>query len=433
MLNDAKGWEDDPTAESEPTDPAKIKGNYTHGELPPEHAYRLTVPIGMANDYNGYIVTYREYQRGDHYRKSLTAWGPHASDYMATRLVKLGGQLKGAEPPPTEPLEPKIAPDLAHNDARAEVLGTAGKAALESYEATLPNDRDGGTVVEQPQEVLTRFDAATFTWNGGSNYIDLPEVRVQRKVRGEWVDYADQSGEVPLTLQFPQAQDAATYLGGQRWPWTAHFEAFVSDIDAGGGRATPAGTYRFSVQGVYRDSMGRKDYSLTSNEFQVEPWHGHHRRGPAQGARRAAQLPGRPAARLDRARGRRGARGQRRDRPDRLPGLLRGVAPGRVHRREPDRDARPLRSDADHVVLLHVLVPPVARCGRRLARLRHDRFRDRAQAAVSCARERRPLVHRAGARAGRDGFRRRRRTCATSGATTTGKRPTSVTEVLRYA
>ena len=274
VLNDAKGWEDDPTAESEPTDPAKIKGNYTHGELPPEHAYRLTVPIGMANDYNGYIVTYREYQRGDHYRKSLTAWGPHASDYMATRLVKLGGQLKGAEPPPTEPLEPKIAPDLAHNDARAEVLGTAGKAALESYEATLPNDSDGGTVVEQPQEVLTRFDAATFTWNGGSNYIDLPEVRVQRKVRGEWVDYADQSGEVPLTLQFPQAQNAATYLGGQQWPWTAHFEAFVSDIDAGGGRATPAGTYRFSVQGVYRDSMGRKDYSLTSNEFQVEPWDG---------------------------------------------------------------------------------------------------------------------------------------------------------------
>ena len=41
----------------------------------------------MANDYNGYIATYREYQRGDHYRKALTAWGPHSSDYMATRLV----------------------------------------------------------------------------------------------------------------------------------------------------------------------------------------------------------------------------------------------------------------------------------------------------------------------------------------------------------
>ena len=38
--------------------------------------YKLTVPISMANDYNGYIATYREYQRGDHYRKALTGVGP---------------------------------------------------------------------------------------------------------------------------------------------------------------------------------------------------------------------------------------------------------------------------------------------------------------------------------------------------------------------
>ncbi|HYH60185.1 MAG TPA: neutral/alkaline non-lysosomal ceramidase N-terminal domain-containing protein [Thermoleophilaceae bacterium] len=274
VVNDAKGWEEDPFAESEPTDPAEIKGNYTHGELPPERAYRLTVPVGMANDYNGYVVTYREHQRGDHYRKSLNAWGPHASDYMATRLVKLAAQLKGAEAPPREPLEAKVAPDLAHNDARAQVLGTVGKAALESYEATLPSDVDAGKAVEQPEGSITRFDAATFTWNGGSNYVDLPEVRVQRKLGDRWVTHAAQSGEVPLTLQFPALQDAASYLSGQRWPWTAHFEAFVSDIDTGRGRVTPVGTYRFSVRGTYRDNMGRKPYALTSEPFRVEPWNG---------------------------------------------------------------------------------------------------------------------------------------------------------------
>src|SRR4030095_13995714 len=91
-------------AESEPTDPTQIRGNYTHDELSPEHGYRLTVPISMANDYNGYIATYREYQRGDHYRKALTAWGPHSSDYLATRLVQLAGHLKsgGAKVLPTE-------------------------------------------------------------------------------------------------------------------------------------------------------------------------------------------------------------------------------------------------------------------------------------------------------------------------------------------
>ena len=95
--NDANGWNDlsnVPWAESEPTDPTEIKGNYTHYELPPGIGYRLTVPISMANDYNGYIASYREYQRGDHYRKALTAWGPHSSDYMATRLVAMGGRAE---------------------------------------------------------------------------------------------------------------------------------------------------------------------------------------------------------------------------------------------------------------------------------------------------------------------------------------------------
>ena len=279
VLNDAKGW-DAPEyaleAESEPTDPSLIKGNYTHGELPKELTYRLTVPLAMANDYNGYIVTYREYQRGDHYRKSLNAWGPHASDYMATRLVGMGGQLKGGPAPPKELHEDaKVAPDLAHNDARAEVLGTVGKTALDNYEATLAPDRAAGTVVEQPEPAIERFDAATFTWNGGSNYVDLPEVRVERKVgAGSWETYGDQSGEVPVTLKFPELSGAATYLTGQRWEWTAHFEAFVSDIDTGRGRATPSGTYRFVVDGVYRDESGRQPYSVESGEFDVNPWDG---------------------------------------------------------------------------------------------------------------------------------------------------------------
>ena len=281
VLNDAKGWNDPEyalQAESEPTKLSEIKGNYTHGELPEELSYRLTVPISMANDYNGYVVTYREYQRGDHYRKSLSAWGPHASDYLATRLVQLGGQLKGGPAPPKEPHEDtKVPPDLAHNDKRAEVLGTVGKEALENYEKTLAPDRDAGRALldGQPEPVIERFDAATFTWNGGSNYVDLPEVRVERKVGPDtWETYADQSGEVPVTLKFPELSGAATYLTGQRWEWTAHFEAFVSDIDTGRGRVTPAGTYRFVVNGWYRDSAEPERYSVTSNEFDVMPWSG---------------------------------------------------------------------------------------------------------------------------------------------------------------
>ncbi|MGH2729186.1 MAG: neutral/alkaline non-lysosomal ceramidase N-terminal domain-containing protein, partial [Actinomycetota bacterium] len=109
ITNPADGWEDDVASlqgEVEPTDPTQIYGNYTHREIQdlpcgdnPCEGYKLPVMVGQANDYVGYIVTYREYQRGDHYRKALTAFGPHTSDYINTRLVQMGAELKGGAAP----------------------------------------------------------------------------------------------------------------------------------------------------------------------------------------------------------------------------------------------------------------------------------------------------------------------------------------------
>jgi hypothetical protein len=134
----------------------------------------------------------------------------------------------------------------------------------------------------QPKNV-ERFDAATFTWDGGNNYTDNPDVVVQRKVGNDWVTFADQSGEVPVTLKYPSSDltGLVTYrLGGQVWKWTATFEAFVSRfplIDPQGTEyeATPPGTYRFLVHG--KTSTGRggtADYTRTSNPFEVKPWSG---------------------------------------------------------------------------------------------------------------------------------------------------------------
>ncbi len=282
--NQANGWNEPdylPWAESEPADPAQIKGNYTHDDTPgnAQAGYRLTVPISMANDYNGYLATYREYQRGDHYRKALTGWGPHSSDYFATRLVGLGRSLNGGDAPPAEPLDAKATADLAHNDARATALGEVGGAGAQAYEDALPDDGGKAEAVTQPTDV-ERFGAALFTWNGGDNYVDDPQVVVQRRVDGEWRPYADQSGEVPVTLKFPAREDAPAYLAGeQRWEWTATFEAFVSqfDLTAKDGRAeraTPVGTYRFVVSGRRRDGGATVSYPLVSKEFEVRPWSG---------------------------------------------------------------------------------------------------------------------------------------------------------------
>jgi hypothetical protein len=304
VRNAANGWNDLENvaeAESEPVDPREIKGNYTHDDrcgldaLTPgsdpcgpgdvsasaELGYTLTVPISMANDYNGYIATYREYQRGDHYRKALTGWGAHSSDYMATRMAYIGRELRDprVELPldmrQEEALEPKVTVDLALNERRAEALGEVGGAAIAAFEAGLPDDGGEAEAVSQPADV-ERFDAALFAWNGGSNFTDDPQVRVERDGEGGWELYADQSGEVPVTLELPEVGEAAPYLlGDAEWRWTAHFEAFASSFDPGERPlATPAGRYRFVVEGSRREGGERVGYRIVSDAFRVRPWSG---------------------------------------------------------------------------------------------------------------------------------------------------------------
>jgi hypothetical protein len=169
----------------------------------------------------------------------------------------------------------KVAADLAVNEARAQALGETGSAAIEAYEAALPDDGEPGPVA-QPADV-ERFGAAFFRWNGGSNFTDNPEVVVEREVSsGVWEPYADQSGELPVTLRFPEGAETPSYLeGGHRWRWTAHFEAFVSPFDTGDRPlATPAGTYRFVVDGKRREGGEAVPYHLESETFEVRPWSG---------------------------------------------------------------------------------------------------------------------------------------------------------------
>jgi hypothetical protein len=284
VRNCANGWNSPayaPYAESEPLLVDAIKGNYTCDDdaRSAQLGYALTVPISMANDYNGYIATYREYQRGDHYRKALTGWGPHSSDYMATRLVSLGRELNGGEPlagpdADSPALMAKTAADQAHQDARVAGLGALAANVTKAYEAALPDDA-GPALQLGPPRSIERFDATSFHWRGGSNYTDNPRAEVQRLVDGQWRAFADDSGEVPITLALPKAAELPASAAGKRaWKWTAHFEAFVSEYDLGGVRATPAGTYRFHVHGLIRRGGRARGYQLDSKPFTVSPWSG---------------------------------------------------------------------------------------------------------------------------------------------------------------
>jgi hypothetical protein len=278
--NDARGWDaltNAATANAEPADPSKIKGNFTKEEIQNLGAggYKLTVGLGHTGDYNGYTVSYRVYMSFDHYRKALTAYGPHTADYMVTRLVRMAAVLRGAMLPPGEPLAAFGLADEARQEVTARAFGQATSAAYEAWNASLPSDAGKTEILTQPKDVH-RFDAATVRWRGGNNSVDQPTVRVERLVNGAWVPYADQSGEVQTVVKMPKGlQSQVPYRTNKmQWLWTANFEAadfFPRNISGG---QVPTGTYRFVINGR-RHSGGRtRAYALQSKSFDVRAWDG---------------------------------------------------------------------------------------------------------------------------------------------------------------
>ena len=275
--NDAAGWDDPayaPYANAEPKEPTQIKGNFTKDEASAATGFPLVVGLGHSGDYNGYTVSSREYMNRESYRKALTSYGAHTADYMVTRLVRMAEALKTGTPfVPTDTLGPAALADEARQEATSQALGRAAGAAYDAWLLALPNDAGAVEATRQPAPI-TRFDAATFQWRGGSNAVDNPTVRVERLVDGAWVPYAGQSGEVQTMVAYPQGVQgvATTYAGQQEWLWTASFEAF----DAAPARLgrTPDGTYRFVVDGAIRKGGATKPYHLESNGFAVTPWDG---------------------------------------------------------------------------------------------------------------------------------------------------------------
>ena len=274
--NDAAGWdapENAVAANSEPSDPAKIWGNFTHTELPSDLGYAVPIGVGHAGDYMGYTVSYREYMNRDHYRKALTAYGPHTADYVNTRLMKMAGELKGGPAYEGEPHDTALLADEARQEALAVSLGQASSAAYDAWLKALPNDRGPVEPTAQPSDI-TRFNAATFSWRGGANAVDNPVVRVERLTGKTWKAFADQSGEVQTMVTFPEGAEgvAQTYAGNTEWIWTANFEAY-NGFPARLG-STPDGTYRFVVDGHAREGGQTKTYHLESDPFTVSPWTG---------------------------------------------------------------------------------------------------------------------------------------------------------------
>jgi hypothetical protein len=283
--DDAAGWNATGyvvNAGSEPTTDSKIKGNFTRSELGAGHyagcpGFQLSVGLGHTGDYNGYTVSYREYEARDSYRKALTSYGPHTADYLVTNLVGMAAHLMCGTPVPTQPTDPIATLDEIRQNAEAVVLGRISSLYYDGWNAAIPDSAGPAHIVSQPRN-LRRFADATVTWIGGDNWTDDPHVVVQRRRDGRWHRYADQGGAIQLVLDRRPALTTVALkrlTGAQSWEWTASMEVFDSypRADQPNGQV-PNGRYRFVIAGHIHRHGAVHTYRLRSRTYTVSSWRG---------------------------------------------------------------------------------------------------------------------------------------------------------------
>ena len=186
---------------------------------------RDVVLSGLAGEYLSYFVTPEEYDM-QHYEGGSTMFGRLSSNVVKVALTDLADRLAGGKPAPEpHPFDP-----------------TNGVSP--AAEAFAPG-ADKGSVTSQPSDVA-RLEHAVVRWQGGPKGLDrplgAPFVRVERRVRGRWVEATSDLG---LQIMWTVGDDG---VHEARWevPHTA-----------------PAGEHRFVITA--------NRYRLESGSFTVEP------------------------------------------------------------------------------------------------------------------------------------------------------------------
>ena len=250
----------------------RIAENFS--ETTVEDGYEIAAVLSMANAWQGYFVTRWEYENRNHYRESLTPYGPGSADHVNAALVDLAAELRG-EGTAESRVSAVEAADSGRREATYRALVAAEQSAVRGYRASIPPAGEGvGEAVDHP-DATGRFETATFTWVGGSNAVDHPRVALQRRVDGEWTDVAhSETHELVVRTDQPWLYEEPERLPAREREWTVAWEVPWSAAD---------GTYRFAVAGTARGTPGSSEatffdpagadaaYEVTSEPFEVGP------------------------------------------------------------------------------------------------------------------------------------------------------------------
>lgn len=248
-------------------------------ELGFEHA----VPIGYAQDHEGYLLTPEDWLHGG-YEPNINIWGPLQAEHIMEGVLSMGeGWLLTEELEPQDfsgeylptdyPLESELLPQELD-------LGLAPGTAASSVPDAFWFPIEGlEPAVQPPIEVPRVQGFAQLMWEGGDPAVDLPEVWLERQEGSDWVPVETPSGRLVsdarpdiLTVHLPDplypAEETQTHT------WWAVWQA----VGSGDARvAVPEGTYRLRVAGQTAASSSgswpydTEPYEVTSEPFEVVP------------------------------------------------------------------------------------------------------------------------------------------------------------------
>jgi len=204
---------------------------------------------GYTIDHNGYILSPEDFDTGD-YEAGMSFWGRRYSDYIRYHIVQLAEQVEDGRVTDEERAEN----DYWKFDYDAEDYTYTPVAPTKSKRA--------GDVEEEVRGEVERFEPVRFEWIGGDTVCGVPDVKLQVRQGGNWVDATDARGR---TLDL---EGLATYLEYGRFApdcehfWYFEWETQEYDQDA---------KYRVHVKGKYSSDgeSCNKEYEITSRDFEL--------------------------------------------------------------------------------------------------------------------------------------------------------------------
>lgn len=182
------------------------------------------------------------------YEPSMSFWGWKFGDYLVERASRTVAKLENKD------FERKLP----------TVLPTQfSPYGQEDFPVEKSDKSKVGNAVEKPPKTVQRFEAVEYAWVGGDPGAEMPQspkVTLERKSGGSFSAVETErmrsyDNRAPVMLTRLRKE-------GDNWVWVVRWEEL---------RDFPAGTYRFAVEGHYKDNAGRTSYTTESREFELVP------------------------------------------------------------------------------------------------------------------------------------------------------------------